>query len=117
MDWITDDVLMGYDDLWHRSLGHVLHRNIEQTILHATGLEKLTRKKFKRDHKYPSCMLGKSTLENYPGLLEPAQRPLERVHMDMCSSSVTSTEGYNHELILTDSHGELRWQFGMKTKD
>ncbi len=62
-------------------------------------------------------MLGKSTLENYPGLMEPAQRPLERVHMDMYSSSVTSIEGYNYVLIFTDSHGEFRWQFEMKTKD
>jgi hypothetical protein len=62
-------------------------------------------------------MLGKSTLENYPGLMEPAQHPLEQVHMDMYSSSVNSIEGYNHALILPDSHGELRWQYGMKTKD
>ncbi len=62
-------------------------------------------------------MLGKSTLENYPGLMEPAQHPLERVHMDMYSFFITLTEGYNQELIFTDIHGEFRWQFGMKTKD
>ncbi len=54
-------------------------------------------------------MLGKSTHENYPGL--------SRVHMDMYSSSITSIERYNHALIFTDSHGELRWQFGMEIKE
>ena len=62
-------------------------------------------------------MLGKSTLEDYPGLMEPAQHPLEMVHMDLYSSLVPSIEGYNHALIWTDSHGDLRWQYGVKTKD
>ncbi len=59
-------------------------------------------------------MLGKSTLEDYPGLMEPAQHPLEKVHMDLYSSLVPSIEGYNHALIWT---GGLRWQYGMKRKD
>ena len=116
MDWTTYDALTGYD-LWHRRLGHVPHRNIQQTIPHAIGLESLIGKSIKKDHKCPSCMIGKSTLENYPGPLEPAEHPLGRVHMDLYSSSITSIEGYNHALIFTDSHGEFRWQFGMKTKD
>jgi hypothetical protein len=82
MDWTTYDAPTGYG-LWHQRLGHVPHKNIEQTIPHASGLESLVIKKFKRDHKCLSCMLGKSTHDNYPGLMEPAQRPLERVHMDM----------------------------------
>ncbi len=67
--------------------------------------------------------MDKNILENYPGLMEPSQHPLARVHMDMYSSSVTSTEGpwsseeYNNTLIFTDSHGEFSWQFGIKTKD
>ena len=116
IDWTTYNELTGYG-LWHRRLGHVQHRKIEQTILHASELEGLVGKKFKRDHECPSCMLGKSTLEDYPGLMEPAQHPLERVHMDLYSSLVPSIEGYNHALIWTDSHGGLRWQYGMKTKD
>ena len=37
--------------------------------------------------------------------------------MDVYSSSVTSIEGYNHALIITDSCSENSWQYGMKTKD
>jgi hypothetical protein len=62
-------------------------------------------------------MLGKSTLENYPGSLEQASQPLGRVHMDSYSSSLTLVEGYNHSIIFTDSNSGFRWQYGMKTKD
>ena len=62
-------------------------------------------------------MVGKSKLENYPDRLEPSSRPLGRVNMDSYSSSITSIEGYNHAVIFSDSFGEYRWQYGMKTKD
>ena len=62
-------------------------------------------------------MIGNSTLENYPGSKEPDSRPMALVHMDVYSSSVTSIEGYDHALIITDSCSEHRWQYGMKTKD
>jgi len=80
-------------------------------------LEGLIGKRYPKDHKCPSCMIGKSTLENYPGSKEPDPRPMALVHMDVYSSSVTSIEGYNHALIITDSCSEHRWQYGMKTKD
>jgi hypothetical protein len=59
--------------------------------------------------------LGKSTLENYLGLMEPAHHPLERVHINIYSPSVTSIEGYNHALIsrvnsesVSDGNMELK---------
>ncbi len=39
------------------------------------------------------------------------------VQKDVCSSSVTSIEGYNHAWIITDGCSEHRWQYGMKAKD
>ena len=62
-------------------------------------------------------MLGKSTLENYPGLKKLATTPVAVVHTDIYSSSIPSSEGYNHSLILTDSYAEYPWQYGMNTKD
>ncbi len=47
MNWTTYDNLTGYD-LWHRRLGHVLNRNIEQAIQHSIGLENLVGKTCKR---------------------------------------------------------------------
>jgi hypothetical protein len=69
---------------------------LRKTTQHAIGFKSLIGKKFKRDLKCPSCMPGKSELEKYPGLMEPAQHPLARVQMDMYPSSVTSSEGYKY---------------------
>jgi hypothetical protein len=49
--------------------------------------------------------------------MDPASKPLGRVHMDLYSSSITSIEGCNHAIIFTDSNSGMRWQYGMKTKD
>ena len=37
--------------------------------------------------------------------------------MDLYSFSNTPLEVYYHPLILTDGHGEFRWQYGIKIKD
>ncbi len=84
---------------------------------HSIGLKGLVGKRFDQDEKCPSCVLRKSTLENYPELREPATHPLSRVNMDLYTSSVISIEGYNHAVVFTDSHGEYRWQYSLKTKD
>jgi hypothetical protein len=114
--WTTYDNLTGYG-LWHRRLGHVPNRDIEQTIQHSIGLENLVGKTCKQDQKCPWCMLGKSTLDNYAGPMDPASQPLGRLHMDLYSSSITSIVGYYHAIIFTDSNSGMRWQYGMNTKD
>jgi hypothetical protein len=75
-------------------------------------MENLVGKTCKRDQKCPSCMLGKRTLENYPGSMDPASQLLGRVHMDLYSSFITSIEGCNHAIIFTDSNSGKRWQYG-----
>ena len=105
MDWKKIDKQSGYH-LWHRQSAHAPKQNINDTIAHSIGLEGLAGKKFDQNERCPSCMLGKSTLENYPELLEPASRPLERVNMNLYTSTVTSIEGYTHAVVFTDSHGE-----------
>ena len=70
MDWTRFNAATRYE-VWHQLLGHVPFRNIEQTIQHSIGLEGPIGKRDPKDHKFPSCMIGKSTLENYPGSKEP----------------------------------------------
>ncbi len=50
-------------------------------------------KKFEPHMKFPSCMIGKSTVEELPKLKDRATEPLCQMNMDSLSSSVTSIEG------------------------
>ncbi len=60
MHWTTYDNLTVYD-LWHRRSGHVLNRNIEQTVTiqHSIGLENLVGKNCKRDQNVRRACLRK----------------------------------------------------------
>jgi len=105
----------GYE-LWHRRLGHCTNRNIRETITHSTGLEDLRSRTFDEHTKCPSCMIGKSTLEDLPKLKDRAKEPLHQVNMDIFSSSVQSIEGHNYAVVLVDCNTGYRWLYGMKLK-
>ncbi len=65
----------------------------------------------------PSCMIGKSQLNDKPESIKRAEKPLAKVNFDLISSSVTSIEEYNYCAVLTDDCSEYRWAYGLKTKD
>ncbi len=81
MDWTRFDAATGYK-VWHQLLEHVPFWNIEKTIQHSIGLESLVGKKYPNNHKCPSCMIGKSTLETPTGSNEPDSKPMALVHME-----------------------------------
>ena len=62
-------------------------------------------------------MIGKAPLDGFPKAKWPINKPLYQVHMDAFSSSVKSTEGYIHELVLADAVTGYQCMYGMKTKD
>ncbi len=62
-------------------------------------------------------MIGKSTLEDFPGEKIRADRPLKQVNIDSFSSSVVSIEGYFHAVVIVDCHTGYRWLYGMETRD
>ena len=64
-----------------------------------------------------ACMIGKAHLQPYPKTKEHAKKPLERVYMDIMTSSVTSIEGYDYALVITDDASMYRWAYGLKTRD
>ena len=106
----------GYEK-WHRRLGHTSNREIQETIKHVIGLEELSQITYEKHTKCASCMIGKSTLEDYPGEKIRADRPLKQVNIDSFSSSVVSIEGYFHAVVMVDCHTGYRWLYGMKTRD
>ncbi len=62
-------------------------------------------------------MLGKATLEDYPGARVRKVPPLYQINMNSFSSSIKSIEGYNHAVVLVDNQTGYQWVYGMKTKD
>ena len=62
-------------------------------------------------------MIGKATLDGFPKAKRPINKPLYQVHMDAFSSSVKSTEGYIHALVLVDAITGYQCMYGMKTED
>ena len=70
----------GYEK-WHRRLGHTSNREIQETIKHVIGLEELSQTTYEKRTTCASCMIGKSTLEDYPGEKIRADRPLKQVNI------------------------------------
>ncbi len=102
---------------WHRHLGHTSNKDIQDTIKDVIGLEELLQTSYEKHTKCASCMIGKSTLEDFHGETIRADRPLKQVNIDSFSSSLVSIEGYLHAVVLVDCHTGYRWLHGMKTRD
>ena len=108
--------MSGYD-LWHKQMGHAPIQAIKATIPHSKGLHDLEGVRMEHDTNCRACMIGKAHLQPYPKTKEHAKKPLERVYMDIMTSSVTSIEGYDYALVITDDASMYRWAYGLKTKD
>ena len=61
-------------------------------------------------------MIGKAPLEIRLESREHAKRPLERVYMNITSSSIPSIEGYNYALVIVDNASMYQWVYGLKEK-
>ena len=95
------DKMSGFEK-WHRRLGHVSNRDIQQSIPYTKGLEELTNWTYEQHTKCSACMIGKSTLEAYPERRSRAEHPLKQINVDSFSSSVQSIEGHHHAVVFVD---------------
>jgi hypothetical protein len=75
------DKISGYEK-WHMRLGHTSNRDIHDTIPPVKGLEELTNKSYHQHTKCASCMIGKSTLQDFPDLRSRADKPFKHVNID-----------------------------------
>jgi hypothetical protein len=67
--------------LWYRRLEHSSIRNILESIQRTSGMEELLGKKFKNHLKFPACIIGKATFEDFPKEKVKADKPLLQVNM------------------------------------
>ena len=108
--------LSGYE-LWHRRLGHCPNESIRKSIAHSIGMDELKKARFDSHEKCPACAMGKAQRNNLPPRKERARKPMNRIYMDLVTSSVVSMEGYKYALVITDCCTGYRWLYGLRTKD
>jgi hypothetical protein len=96
-------VLLGVPDpLWNRRLMHCPLQNIRDTIPFSTGMEKLMGCQMDVNERCPVCAIGKSTLQDTPGPITRASRPLGKVNFEVIVSSITSIEGFDYAALFVD---------------
>ena len=83
------------------------------TIDHSTGMEKLNGRKYSEHQKLecPSCMIGKSQLNDYPDSTTRADLPLKKVYFDLISSRLfqlkdTVMQQYS-QMIVQNTFGSM----------
>ncbi len=77
----------------------------------------LNNKVYQQHTKRAFCMIGQSTLEDFPESRARSDKPLQQVNIDSFSSSVVSIEEYSHAVVIVNCHSGYRWLYGMKTED
>ncbi len=102
---------------WHRKLDHTLNREVHDSTPFVKGLKDHVNKVYQQHTTCSSCMIGKTTLEDFSELKTRADKLLKQVNINSYSSSVILIEGYSHAVVIVDCHSGYRWLYGMKTKD
>nr|GFB52617.1 ribonuclease H-like domain-containing protein [Tanacetum cinerariifolium] len=80
------------------------------------GLPKL---KFKKDHLYSACAMGKSKKKSHkPKSKDTNQEKLYLLHMDLCRPMrVKSVNGKKYILIIVDDYSRFTWVKCLRSKD
>nr|GEU93796.1 integrase, catalytic region, zinc finger, CCHC-type, peptidase aspartic, catalytic [Tanacetum cinerariifolium] len=94
--------------LWHRHLSHLKFGAINYLARQGLvrGLPKL---KFKKDHRYSACTIGKSKKKSHkPKSEDTNQEKLYLLHMDLCGPmQVESVNGKKYMLVIVDDYSRF----------
>ncbi|GJZ01376.1 retrovirus-related pol polyprotein from transposon TNT 1-94 [Tanacetum coccineum] len=104
--------------LWHRRLNHLNFGTINDLARKdlVRGLPKL---KFKKDHLYSACQLGKSKKHTHKPKIENTNlEVLNTVHMDLCGPMrVQTINGKKYILVIVDDYSRFIWVKFFRSKD
>jgi hypothetical protein len=96
--------------LWHRSLGHVGMRQLNQLSKHdlVRGLKDV---KFEKNKLCSSCQAGKQVANTHPYKSQMStHRSLELLHMDLfVPTSFVSIGGNSYCLVIVDDYSRFTW--------
>nr|GEV91873.1 hypothetical protein [Tanacetum cinerariifolium] len=104
--------------LWHHRLSHLNFGAINHLARQGLvrGLPKL---KFKKDHLYLACAMGKSMKKSHKTKSEDTnQEKLYLLHMDLCGPMrVESVNGKKYILVIVDDYSRFTWVKFLRSKD
>nr|GEW73005.1 ribonuclease H-like domain-containing protein [Tanacetum cinerariifolium] len=104
--------------LWHHRLSHLNFGAISHLARKGLvrGLPKL---KFKKDHRYSACAMGKSTKKSHKPKSEYTnQEKLYLLHKDLCGSMrIESVNEKKYILVIVDDYSRLTWVKCLRSKD
>ncbi|KAD7477010.1 hypothetical protein E3N88_00146 [Mikania micrantha] len=105
-------------NLWHRRLGHVNLKNMNQLVQH--GLVRgLPVKDFKCDENYAACLKGKQHKVSFPPIEDPKSTAcLQMLHMDLFGPvRIMSLAKKKYCLVIVDDYSSFVWTFFLHSKD
>nr|GFA15159.1 retrovirus-related Pol polyprotein from transposon TNT 1-94 [Tanacetum cinerariifolium] len=104
--------------LWHRHLNHLNFGTIND-VAQKDLIRGLPRLKFKKDHLYSACQLGKSKkYAHKPKNVNTIMEVLHTLHMDLCGPMrVQSINGKKYILVIVDDYSRFTWVKFLRTKD
>jgi transposase InsO family protein len=110
--------------LWHQRLGHLNFASLkklfaEELVREEQGVDCERISRALRDvSKCESCALAKSTRKPFPvNDATRALKPLELIHMDLCTMPQRSKDNAKHFLTIQDDSTRECWVFLLTTKD
>src|SRR5664279_199727 len=103
--------------LWHRRLGHVGMRNL-QNLVKGEYVEGLTDVNFSKDRPCSACIAGKLHEKNHPKkTIITSKRPFQLVHLDLFGPhTYDSLGGKKYCLVIVDDYTRYTWVFYIKKK-
>nr|GEU53165.1 integrase, catalytic region, zinc finger, CCHC-type, peptidase aspartic, catalytic [Tanacetum cinerariifolium] len=104
--------------LWHRRLNHLNFDTIND-LARKDLVRGLPRLKFKKDHFYFACQLGKSKKHTHsPKTKNTNLEVLNTLHMDLCGPiSVQTINGKKYILVIVDDYTRFTWIKFLRSKD
>ncbi|KAD5960593.1 hypothetical protein E3N88_12065 [Mikania micrantha] len=105
-------------NLWHRRLGHVNLKNMNQLVKH--GLVRgLPMKDFSCDENCTACLKGKQHKVSFPPIGDPKSTGcLQMLHMDLFGPvRVMSMAKKKYCLVIVDDYSRFVWTFFLHSKD
>ncbi|KAD7477395.1 hypothetical protein E3N88_00531 [Mikania micrantha] len=105
-------------NLWHRRLGHVNFKNMNQLVKH--GLVRgLPVKDFSCDENCYACLKGKQHKVSFPPIGDPKSIAcLQVLHMDLFGPvRIMSMAKKKYCLVIVDDYSRFVWTFFLHSKD